>query len=124
MRKIVIALVLAGVVGTSGCGSVLGALNVLKGSVATQVPATTADAEKGLTVTHLALNAIAENILTATKNGTLHGPAAATVKAYYDQADDALKAADQLDVVANAQGVMDKVTSAQTLIGMITALVH
>ncbi len=106
-----------------GCSSVAPALGVLTGSVATQAPATTADAEKALTVAHLALNAVSENILTATKSGALHGTNAATVKVWYDKASDGLQAADQLDVVANAPGVMAKVDSVTTLIAQIQTLV-
>jgi len=108
---------------TSGCTNLSAAFSALTGSVATVAPATTATAEQGLTVAHLALNTVAVDILAATKAGVLHGPTATTVKTYYDTADDALKAADQLDVVANATGVMDKVNAADALIAQIHTLV-
>lgn len=110
-----------------GCtGTTLGnAVGVLTGSVATQAPATTADAEKALTVAHLALNTLAVDLITAAKpGGVLHGTNATTARAWYDKADDTLKAADQLDTVANAQGIMDKVNEADTLIGQINTLIH
>lgn len=122
-RILAIALAVAIGTGSGGCSSLGPAFGVLTGSVATQAPATTADAEKALTVTHLALNTVAENILTATKNGTLHGTLATQVKGWYDAADDGLKAADQLDVIANAPGVMAKVDSVTTLITQIQSIV-
>lgn len=106
-----------------GCTSFVPALGVLTGSVSTQAPATTADAEKALTIAHLALNTVAENILDAIKKGTLHGTNAATVRVWYDSADDGLRAADQLDVVANAPGVLAKVDSVTTLITQIQSIV-
>lgn len=116
-------LALVALIPLGGCANVEGALGVITGSVATQAPVTTADAEKGLTVAHLALNTVAQNILKATASGALHGTNAATVKTWFDQADGILQAADQLDIVANAQGISDKVASAETLIAQITSIV-
>lgn len=107
----------------SGCGDIGAAVGVATGSVATVAPATTADAEKALTVAHLALNAVAENILSAAHSGLLHGKDATTVKTYFDQAADSLAAADQADKLANAEGVMSKVNEAESLIAQIQTIV-
>lgn len=106
-----------------GCANVGPAFDVLTGSVATTAPVTIGEAEKVLTVAHLAYNTVSENIITATTLGTLHGTNAATVKLWYDKAGDALLAADQLDKVANAQGVMDKVSTINTLLAQIASIV-
>lgn len=122
MKKILLATTLA--VSLGGCSTIGPAFQVLTGgSVATQAPATVATAEKALTVAHLALNTIGEDIIAATHSGVLHGPTAVSVKEYYDKADDGLKAADQLDKAANAQGVVDKVNAVDTLIAQIHSLV-
>jgi len=131
MRKIIAATALAVSLSLGGCANVGPALDVLTGSVATTAPVTTAQAEKVLTVTHLALNTISVNILAATDSCVkhhdnscpLHGDNAATAKIMYDTADDSLKAADQIDAVANAQGVIDKVNAAETLIAQINNLI-
>lgn len=121
MKKILALVLIVPLLG--GCANLGAAFSVATGSVATVAPVTTADAEKALTVAHLALNAVAENILTATHSGVLHGTNASTVKVWYDKADDALKAADQADRLANAEGVMAKVNEAETLITQIQTLV-
>jgi hypothetical protein len=121
MRRALLALVL--LVPLGGCQNLSTAFQVATGSVATVAPVTISDAEKGLTVAHLALNAVAENILTATHNGTLHGTLAGEVKTLFDKADDALKAADQADSLANAPGITAKVKEATDLIATIQNLV-
>ena len=105
-----------------GCSTIGPAIGVLTGSVATTAPVTVATAEKALTVAHLALNTVGQDIIAATQSGLLHGTNASTVKGWYDSADEDLKAADQLDNVANATGVMDKVTAADSLISQIHTL--
>ena len=106
-----------------GCANIVPAFDVLTGSVATSAPVTTAQAEKVLTVAHLALKAAGQDIIAAAQAGTLHGTNATLVKTWYDKADDTLKAADQLDAVANAQGVVDKVAAVNTLLTDIHAIV-
>jgi hypothetical protein len=116
------ALIIAAPLLFGGCANIVPAFDVLTGSIATQAPVTVATAEKALTVAHLALNTIGTDIIAATNSGVLHGANATVVKGYYDTADDDLKAADQLDAVANATGVMDKVNAADALIAMIHPL--
>lgn len=121
MKKILLTLVL--IVPLSGCANIGPAWDVLTGSVASTAPVTVGDAEKALTIAHLALNDLAPIIIEAAHNGTLHGTNATSVKSWYDQADNLLHTADALDVVANAQGVMDKVNAANALIVQIHPLV-
>lgn len=121
MKRNILALAL--IIPLSGCAQLSGALQVATGSVATVAPATVADAEKALTVAHLAYNAVSLNLLDATKSGLLHGTNAATAKVYYDQAGDALAAADQLDKLANANGVLAKINEAEALIVKIKGLI-
>lgn len=122
MKKHIIALTFITALSLGGCANLGPAFSVLTGSLATTAPTTIATAEKALTVAHLALNTIGQDIIAATNSGVLHGANATTVKSYYDTADDDLKAADQLDTLANAQGVMDKVTAADALIAQIHPL--
>ena len=132
MKRLATALALAATLAfAGGCANIGPAYDVLTGSVAQSAPVTTAQAEKVLTVAHLALNTISVNILAATdscvkhhdNSCALHGDNAATAKIMYDTASDALTAADQIDAVANAQGVIDKVDAAETLIAQINKLV-
>lgn len=122
MRRNILALALV-IPLLGGCSSLGAVVGVTSGSVATVAPQTVADAEKALTVAHLAYNAVSLNLLDATKSGLLHGTNAATAKVYYDQAGAALDAADAADRLTNAQGIMAKVTEAEGLIVQIQTLV-
>lgn len=92
-------------------------------SVADAAPVTVANAEKGLTIAHLAYNGLSATILTATQTGLLKGANAATVKVYYDKARDALAAADAADKALNTQGIMAAAQAAQDAIAQASAIV-
>src|SRR6202000_1011568 len=79
-------------------------------------PATLADAEKALTVAHLAYQAAGTALEEAAKSGVLHGADAAQAQALYDKAGDALDLADKADAAADADGVVEEVAAAQSLI--------
>lgn len=93
------------------------------GSIASSAPTATASAEKGLTIAHLAYQAIGVTLMQAAQNGTLRGPNATTAKDLYDKAGAALDVADQADTAANAQGVADAVAQAEALIAQVSALI-
>lgn len=92
-------------------------------SISQAAPVTVANAEKGLTIAHLAYNGLSATILTATQTGLLKGQNAATVKAYYDKARDALAAADAADKALNTQGIIAAVLAAQDAIAQASNIV-
>lgn len=92
-------------------------------SISASAPVTVANAEKGLTIAHLAYNGLSSTILTATQTGLLKGPNATTVKADYDKAKKALDAADAADKALNAQGIVAAVQAAQDAITQASNLV-
>ncbi len=107
-------------VGCTTLQNVAGALT--GGSVVSAAPATVADAEKGLTLAHLAYQGVSYGIQDAITTGYLHGTSAAQVKVWYDQAKVGLDAADAADAAANAQGVVDKVNAVNDLLTKIAPL--
>ncbi len=94
------------------------------GTIAQAAPAASEDAEKALTIAHLAYQAAGATLQQAAQSGALHGANAATAQALYDKAGTALALADQADAAANAQGVLAQVTSVQALIAQIAALIQ
>lgn len=112
MKRFLAALVL--IIPLSGCNTLA---HVIGGdSIADTAPATVAEAEKALTLAHLAYDGLGDTLKATATSGVLHGPAAATAKTYYDKAGDALLLADQADATANAKGIMDAISSADTAI--------
>lgn len=103
----------------------LGACALVPGASATggTASSTLADAEKALTVAHLAYQGIGVSLKAAADSGVLHGADAATARQLYDRAGALLDAADQADALANAQGVLDAVTQASALIAQVDALI-
>ena len=85
---------------------------------------TLVDAEKSLTIAHLAYNGIGAGLLTAANSGVLKGANAAQAKVYFDKAGDALKVADTADNAANASGILAAVQQAQDAIAQANALVN
>lgn len=81
------------------------------------------EAEKALTVAHLAYNSLGTIILDATKTGVLKGSTAAQVKVYYDKAGDALLVADKADKAANATDLANAIASAQDAIASASTLI-
>lgn len=92
-------------------------------SVADSAPQQTADAEKALTVAHLAYQAIGVSLRNAATSGLLHGADAAKARTLYDQAGADLDAADAADALANAQGIAASAADAVALIAQISALI-
>jgi hypothetical protein len=87
-------------------------------------PATLQDAEKALTVAHLAYQAAGTALDEAARSGALHGADAAGAQALYDKAGDALDLADKADAAANADGVVEEVAAVQALIADLDKLTH
>lgn len=104
---LVLSLVLTGCGGVTSCGVLTG------GSVADQAPETVLTAEKTLTVAHLALEQVGNQLIELAQSGVLRGQAAAEAKVWYDRADDALKAADTADKAANVMGIINAVRLAE-----------
>ncbi|HWA91801.1 MAG TPA: hypothetical protein VG889_17315 [Rhizomicrobium sp.] len=86
--------------------------------------ATLQDAEKALTIAHLAYQAAGVALEDAAKSGALHGDDAAKAQALYDKAGDALVLADEADAAANADGVLEEAAAAQALIADLDKLTH
>lgn len=122
MRKRLASPLLALSLILTGCGSLSGCA-IPGGSVAEQAPETVLAAEKTLTVAHLALASIGNDLIALSASGTLRGNAAATAKVWYDRADDALRAADAADRAANAQGILEAVRLAQDAIFQANAII-
>jgi ABC-type Fe3+-hydroxamate transport system substrate-binding protein len=99
----------------------LGACSAL--SLAQSAPQSTSDAEKALTIAHLAYQAVGLALKDAAASGALHGADAATAQALYDKVGAALDAADAADEAANASGVLAAVADADTLIAQLHTLI-
>jgi len=93
-------------------------------SVAQAAPQTIAQAEKGLVLAHLAYNGLGTALIAAANSGVLHGATAATAKADFDAAGNALKLADDADNAANVSGIVGQVSAAEDLIVQAKALIH
>ena len=81
-----------------------------------------ADAEKALTVAHLAYQAAGVALEEAARSGALNGADAERAQALYDKAGAALDLADQADAVANADGVLAQAAAAEAALADIAAL--
>jgi len=92
-------------------------------SIAQSAPQTVADAEKALTIAHLAYQAVGIALKDAAASGALHGVDAATAQALYDKVGAALDGADAADEAANAPGVLAAVADADTLIAQLHTLI-
>ena len=86
--------------------------------------ATLTDAEKALTVAHLAYQGAGVALEQAAQSGALSGANAANAQALYDKAGDALDLADKADAAADADGVAEEVAAAQALIADLGKLTH
>lgn len=91
-------------------------------SVADTSPEVFANAQKGLTVAHLAYNAIGSQILQATSSGLLKGNAAAQVKVVYDKAGDALNIADTAERAGNTTNLLHAIQEANSAISQAKSL--
>jgi hypothetical protein len=111
----------AGAFALGGCSSVPSLFE--SASIAQSAPAATADAEKALTIAHLAYQAAGVSLAQAAQSGTLSGADAAKAQALFDQAGTALDIADQADALANAQGMLAAVADAQTLIAQLDTII-
>jgi hypothetical protein len=93
------------------------------GSLGQSAPTVLADAEKALTVAHLAYQGIGISLQQAAQSGALHGPNATTAQGLYDKIGGFLDTADAADAALNAQGVLDAVTQADALVTQINSLI-
>lgn len=116
MRAAILAALIAAAP-LAACSSLLG------GSVAQSAPQTVADAEKALTIAHLAYQGIGLALEDAAASGALHGADAAKAQALFDKAGAALDVADTADAAANADGILAAVADADTLIAALHTLV-
>jgi len=102
----------------------LGACASLPGFAGTPAQTTaTADAQKALTLAHLAYQGIGEALRNAALSGALHGPAAAEAKALYDKAGAALDAADTAQAAADAPDMLSAIAEANALIAQLHTLI-
>lgn len=124
MRKYLLALVLATplLMGAEGCTSVKSPLSGT--AVSANSPESFAQAEKALTIAHLAYNTLGTQLISAANTGLLKGQDAATAKTYYDKAGDALRVADAADKASNEVDLLTAINiangaiaDAQSLLG-------
>lgn len=92
-------------------------------SIATQAPQTIAKSEQLLTVAHLAVQALGQNIIANTSNGLLHGDNAKTAGVWFDKAVAGLAVADAADKTVNAQGISDALSGVYDAISKAQALI-
>jgi len=122
MRKLAVTLALS--LAAAPLGACAALPFVLGGeSLAQTAPATTADAEKALTLAHLAYQGVGLSLQNAAESGALQGANAAKAKALYDKAGAALDAADAADAAANAPGMLAAIADANGAIAQLGALV-
>jgi hypothetical protein len=121
MTRLLLPAAVAGALALCGCTTVQSLLG--GSSVAATAPDATEDAEKALTIAHLAYQAVGVTLAQAAQSGVLVGADAASAQALYDKAGAALDVADQADAAANAQGVLAAAAEAQALIAQIDALI-
>lgn len=125
MRKGIVIIGLAAALMLGGCQDLklLGnaTLAVVTGeTVADVAPSTLADAEKVLTIAHLAVNYIGEelkyNALPPPEgSGLLHGDAAHKARVLYAKMVAALRVGDKADDIANTAGILSAVAQVQDL---------
>lgn len=124
MKKYLLVLVLATpfLMGAQGCSAIKSPLTGQ--AVSENAPSTFQQAEKALTIAHLAYNTLGTQLITAAKAGLLKGEDAATAKVYYNKAGDALKLADNAAKLGNETNLLAAINQAnaaiadaQTLIG-------
>lgn len=118
--KRILAVAFLSVLSLSACQSVP-LLN--GGSVAQSAPAAMANAEKALAVAHQTYNAVGQELIVSAQSGVLHGSNASQARVYFDKAGDALKVADTADRAANAQGILDAISTANSALASAKALI-
>lgn len=119
MKRIIIPLCLAwALVGCTTLGPLLGGK-----SVAAQVGVVSVKTEQALTIADLAYTGLGSQLIANTANGLLKGANAATAKAWYDKAGDALIVAHRADDAANDNGVLSAVSDASDAITKAKALI-
>jgi hypothetical protein len=112
----------AGALALGGCSSLQ---SLWDGpGTAQAAPGALMDAEKALTVAHLAYQAIGVSLEQAAQSGALAGDDAANARALFDKAGTALDIADAADEAANAEGVFAAVADAEAAISSINAIIR
>jgi len=92
-------------------------------TVSQSAPEVFINAEKALTVAHLAYNAISGQILQATQAGILKGSTATEVKNIYDKAGDALNVADTADRAGNTTNLLAAIQDANSAIAQVKSMI-
>lgn len=110
------------VLALSGCAAASTVGQAITGSVATVAPGAMQSAEKALTAAHALHEASADVLTAAAKSGVCHATCAITAKAYLDQSETILIAADSLVKLGDAVGIEAKIASATALISQIQNL--
>jgi hypothetical protein len=113
---------LAAVLGALALGGCATFTTLFGGSTAQA--ATLTDAEKALTVAHLAYQGAGVALEQAVQSGALTGANAVQAQALYDKAGAALDVADAADETANAADILTAVADAEAAIASLNALIH
>jgi hypothetical protein len=117
MKLLPLAAVL-GALALGGCGT----FSTLFGGSAAYA-ATLTDAEKALTVAHLAYQGAGVALEQAAQSGALTGANADRAQALYDKAGAALDVADAADQTANAADILSAVEDAEMAISSLNTLI-
>jgi len=112
---------LAAVLGALALGGCATFTSLFGGSAANA--ATLSDAEKALTVAHLAYQGAGIALEQAAQSGALTRANAVKAEALYDKAGAALDVADAADEAANASDILSAVADAETAISSLNTLI-
>lgn len=93
------------------------------GTITQVAPQTVLAAKKSLIAAHALHEAVADALTAAANANICKGQCAIDAKRYLDQSEDALKAADNLVALGDAQGIELKISGATALISQIQALI-
>jgi hypothetical protein len=122
METIMKLLPLAAVLGALALGGCATFTTLFGGSTAQA--ATLTDAEKALTVAHLAYQGAGVALEQAAQSGALSGANATKAQTLYDKAGAALDVADQADDAANAADILAAVADAEAAISSLNTLIQ
>lgn len=117
-----IAIPFAAFLALSGCAAATTVGQAVTGSVASVAPDAVNSAKKALTAAHALHEASADVLTAAAKSGVCHATCAVAAKAYLDQSEAYLVAADKLVALGDAPGIEAKISASTALISQIQNL--
>lgn len=106
-----------------GCAAANTIGQVANGTVTQVAPQTMLAAKKSLIAAHALHEAAADGLAAAANDNFCKGACAVKARSYLDQSESALKAADNLVTLGDAQGIEAKISGATALIAQVQALI-